>query len=1077
VNDPLLTGYEGLADEAASRVDAACDQFESAWRRGQRPDITHFLDATEGQNRLVLLRELILIEIGYRRRSGEAPNFSDYSQRFPEIEHAWLDRALLPTTLPDLAATTFVDTRISPTQTIHGFEIQGELGRGGMGVVYKARDIRLNRIVALKTLVGGAFAATVDRERFRREAEAIASLDHPNIVPVYEVGAHAGIPYFSMKYFGGGSLARSPRRPTNDFRTVARLLESTARAVHHAHQRGVLHRDLKPSNVLLDEEGQPHVADFGLAKRFDPQAGPTDASTIAGTPAYMAPEQAAGRGELTTASDIYGLGVILYELLAGTPPFDGDSPLVVLRQLTENSPPRPSIRNPAVPRDLEIIALKCLEREPRRRYATAQELADDLERWQNDKPIVARPAPAYEVAWRLLRRHPLVSCLALLSAAAFTALLVTLTVSNQRITHALAEERATREKLSDALAREQQYLYFERVGSANRLWSANQTERAEQLLDLCPEHLRRWEWHYLNRLQQPNFVKLSDHTVNLTTVAMTNDGKRFATADIDGNIRLWDMATRKSIQTLTAGTMINRLAFSPDGTHLAVARWDDVSVFPLAGGESRRFNGGRWVAFNPDGTRFAVAEDNSVAIYEWPSGRLVRTLNGHSKLVFGFDFNHDGDRIVTTGGDQTVRTWDVESGKLLGHPLKFPQLVYSLHYLSDGRLFISQHNDSQILDAVTGDVLGRIPVGVHGADRFAISRDDRYFAGPTRDGAIKIWNLKTLEEEATFRGHPPYIGGTVFTRDSKELISVGHDPNVRIWRMNGRPDSRVLLREKALGGIAFTSDGRRLALALASSGTHGPEAGRLRILDVETGKELLRLDALGSPRFSPDDRWLATNRADGSVSLWDAKTGREIRNLFAPGQRSMRIAISPDGHWIASGTQAGSVLIWNLMADEPPIILEGLVDSVSSVAFSPDDSRLAACDRHGQVCIWNSDWEQTTQWQMSHALQVIAFSPDSQCLAMAGESSTVTIRNVNSGVAIHKLHGHSDWVSTLAFNTDGSRLITGSADETVKIWDVASGDEILTLSGLRGVALNVAADPTGRRIAVCESVVRVWETD
>jgi WD40 repeat protein/serine/threonine protein kinase len=1042
-----------------------------------RPEITQFLNSTEGQDRVVLLRELILIEIGYRRRSGETPNFTDYSQRFPEIEHAWLDRALLPTTLPDLAATTFVDSRISATQTIHGFEILGELGRGGMGVVYKARDIRLNRIVALKTLVGGAFAAAADRERFRREAEAIASLDHPNIVPVYEVGAHAGIPYFSMKYFGGGSLARNPRRPTNDFRTVARLLESTARAVHHAHQRGVLHRDLKPSNVLLDEEGQPHVADFGLAKRFDPQAGPTDASTIAGTPAYMAPEQAAGRGELTTASDIYGLGVILYELLAGTPPFDGNSPLVVLRQLTESSPQRPSLRNPAVPRDLEIISLKCLEREPRRRYSSAQELADDLERWQNDKPIVARPAPAYEVAWRLLRRHPLVSCLAVLSAAAFTALLVTLTVSNQRISHALAEECATREKLSDALAREQQYLYFERVGSANRLWAANQTERAEQLLDLCPEHLRQWEWHYLNRLRQPNFVKLTDHTANVSAVAMTNDGHQFATADSEGNVRLWDATTRRSVRTWATGKSIVRLTFSPDGSLLAAARWDAITVIPVAGGENRSFNGGRWVAFNPDGTRLAVAENDTVAIYDWPSGRRVQTLTGHNQIVWACDFNRTGDRIATTGGDQTVRIWDVESGKPVGQPQTFPQLVYSLHYLSDGRLFVAQHNESQLLDSDSGEVLARIPIGVHGADRLAISPDDRYVAGPMRDGTIKVWNLKSFEEEAAFRGHPPYIGGMTFTRDSTELISVGHDPIVRIWKMTGRAESRVLLRDRVLGGLAFTLDGRRIAVALASSGSHMPETGRVRVLEVDTGKELLRLDALGSPRFSPDDQWLATNRADGSVSIWDSNSGREIRKLAAPGHVSMRIAFHPDGRLLACGTRAGKVLIWNLASDEPPLVLSGLADMVSSISFSPDGRKLAACDRHGQVRIWNDEWKETNQWEAEHALQAIAFSPDNACLAMAGESSTVTIRNVNSGENTHRLHGHSDWVMTLAYNPDGSRLITGSADETVKIWDVASGDEVLTLSGLRGVALNVAADPTGRRIAVSESVVRVWETD
>jgi WD40 repeat protein len=520
-----------------------------------------------------------------------------------------------------------------------------------------------------------------------------------------------------------------------------------------------------------------------------------------------------------------------------------------------------------------------------------------------------------------------------------------------------------------------------------------------------------------------------------------------------------------------------RLTFSPDGSQLAAARWDAITVIPVAGGENRRFNGGRWVAFNPDGTRLAVAENDTVAIYDWPSGRRVQTLTGHNQIVWACDFNRTGDRIATTGGDQTVRIWDVESGKPVGQPQTFPQLVYSLHYLSDGRLFVAQHNESQLLDSDSGEVLARIPIGVHGADRLAISPDDRYVAGPMRDGTIKVWNLKSFEEEAAFRGHPPYIGGMTFTRDSTELISVGHDPIVRIWKMTGRAESRVLLRDRVLGGLAFTLDGRRIAVALASSGSHMPETGRVRVLEVDTGKELLRLDALGSPRFSPDDQWLATNRADGSVSIWDSNSGREIRKLAAPGHVSMRIAFHPDGRLLACGTRAGKVLIWNLASDEPPLVLSGLADMVSSISFSPDGRKLAACDRHGQVRIWNDEWKETNQWEAEHALQAIAFSPDNACLAMAGESSTVTIRNVNSGENTHRLHGHSDWVMTLAYNPDGSRLITGSADETVKIWDVASGDEVLTLSGLRGVALNVAADPTGRRIAVSESVVRVWETD
>jgi WD40 repeat protein len=1091
----------------------AVKRFENAWRQGPRPVIDDYLPSGDPPRSRVLI-ELVHIDLELRLKAGETARIEEYLARYPELtedravtleliaaEHELrrrrerglaLDEYLqrfpqYRAELPEQIARPTVADGGAPLRAtdplpeappeVDGYEILSLLGRGGMGAVYKARDIHLNRIVALKTIVGGAFAAPSERERFRREAEAIAHLDHPNIVPVYEVGEAAGVPYFSMKYYAGGSLAKHKRETSSDTRTVARLVESTARAIHHAHQRGVLHRDLKPSNVLLDEEGRPHVADFGLAKRFDPAAGPRDVSTVAGTPAYMAPEQAAGRGELTTASDVYGLGVILYELLCGAPPFDGDSPLAILRQLNEQSPPKLTIRNPRVPRDLETIAFKCLEKDPRRRYENAQELADDLARWQSNKPIVARPVPAWEWAWRWIRRHPVIAGSTALSAVTLVLLVVTLVVSNRRISRALTDERQARTALSNALDREQRYLYFERIGSANRLWTSNQTDRAEQLLDQCPAHLRQWEWHYLDRLRRPDCVKLNEHAVDVFAIAMSADGRRFATADSDGGVRLWDAQSRATIRTWNLKALVSHLAFSPDGAHLAAAQRAAVTVLPTDGSASRRFDGGRWVVFHPDGSRLAIAEDDSTAIYEWPTGRRLHTLTGHSKPVWACAFSPNGQQLATTGGDSTVRIWDVRTGKPVGEPRPFPQLIYSLQYLSDGRLLVSQHNESLILDPESGDELARVPAGTHGADRLAISADDRLLACPARDGTIKIWNLKTHQEEFALRGHPPYIGGLAFSRDSSHLTSVGHDSIIRIWGLSAPTDSRVLSRVRALGGLAFTADGRRLAIALASSASQAPEKGRVQILDVESGRELLRLDALGSPRFSPDDLWLATNRADGSVTLWDSTSGRELRKLVVEGHRSMRIAISPDGKRLACGTDAGKVLIWNLTGDDRPLVLSTHTTAVTSLVFSPNGRKLASCDRDGKVSIWDDEWHEINQWQLKHGLQIMAFSPDSQRLAMAGESSSINIWDVNTGAEIHQLHGHTDWVMGLAFSPNGARLVSGGADQTVKLWDVASGEEVLSLTGLRGTAVNVAMDPAGRRIVACESVVRMWEID
>ena len=349
-------------------------------------------------------------------QAGQAPDREELLRRHPqwarELQSFFADhdrvqalagQVLAPVTPSGAAAPPSGGT---PVQRWGEFELLEEVARGGMGVVYKARDLRLNRLVALKRILAGAWASPASVQRFRREAEDAAQLDHPHIVPIYEVGEHEGQPYFSMKYFEGGNLGQHADRFGRDPRAAARLLANVARAVHHAHQRGILHRDLKPANILLDGAGQPHVTDFGLAKRLAEATALTQSGVLLGTPCYMPPEQAAARKGLTTAADVYSLGAILYELLGGRPPFRAATALETVRQVLEQDPVRLRSLRPHVDRDLETICLKCLQKEPGGRYGSAAELADDLERFLDGRPIAARPVGVVRQAGRWCRRHP-----------------------------------------------------------------------------------------------------------------------------------------------------------------------------------------------------------------------------------------------------------------------------------------------------------------------------------------------------------------------------------------------------------------------------------------------------------------------------------------------------------------------------------------------------------------------------------------------------------------------------------------------------------------------------------------------
>jgi tetratricopeptide (TPR) repeat protein len=452
----MSAGRDAGADPFSPTLfESVCDRFEDACRDGDRPRVEDFWSG--GEESEGLLRELLVLELVYRSHSGDGPVLDEYVARFPGHEATVRDAfaaaqdggtmvrrsagpadAVAPAGPPTARVAdhsgepTWISPALGPIQDEPdedhvvdalagaGYEVTGMLGRGGMGLVYEARQSALDRLVAVKVLRSGLFATEEECRRFLNEAEAVGRLDHSGIVPIYEIRRSRGLYFFSMRRVGGASLDRRLLQGPLAPRDAARLVSLAARAVDHAHRRGILHRDLKPANILVDEAGEPFLTDFGLARRLDPEGGgATRTGLLLGTPGYMAPEQAAGKpDDLTTATDVYGLGSVLYACLTGRPPHAGSSLVETLDRIRTSPPEPPSRINPRVPRDLEVICLKCLEMDPRRRYGTARELGDDLDRWLRGEPILARPVSTLTRARLWARRRPLPAALLAALAAA-----------------------------------------------------------------------------------------------------------------------------------------------------------------------------------------------------------------------------------------------------------------------------------------------------------------------------------------------------------------------------------------------------------------------------------------------------------------------------------------------------------------------------------------------------------------------------------------------------------------------------------------------------------------------------------